>query len=116
VSVLASDGGNDLATTSVAAKDVNVPLETFKEAGNLQLYPNPFNSNATLIFNISKAGYYTIELYDSKGMLVKLLKQGWSEAGIQNSVSMDGSSLKVGMYILRLQTGKETKVLKLLKN
>jgi hypothetical protein len=77
--------------------------------------PNPFATGTTIDFSLSQSDRYTIILYDSRGRRITVLKQGWGEAGIRNAVSIDGSHLANGLYLVKIQTGREIQTLKLLK-
>ncbi|OQP57728.1 hypothetical protein A3860_08845 [Niastella vici] len=84
-------------------------------AENWQVRPNPFVNNATLDFKLMLPGPYSITLYDSEGRTIRVLKQGWAAAGIQNYVSVDGSYLASGLYLIKIQTNSQIQTLKLLK-
>jgi hypothetical protein len=77
--------------------------------------PNPFAFSTTIDFSLSQSDAYTVILYDTKGRRMKMLKQGWGEAGIRNSVFIDGSHLANGLYLVKIQTGRQIQTLKLLK-
>jgi hypothetical protein len=120
VSVLASDEPS--AVTSIASSDLTsisrIPEQLGAKslkAGSIQLYPNPLSGPATLSFTLAKTGRYTVSLYDIRGRKLSVLKQGWAEAGVRNTVSVDGSTLFRGLYLISVQTNKGTQVLKVLK-
>jgi hypothetical protein len=84
------------------------------EKEELEIYPNPFSSKATVSFILSKAGDYTVELYNINGALVKILKQGQAKAGARTTVEVEGSKLAKGLYLVRLQTNTGTQIKKLM--
>jgi hypothetical protein len=73
-------------------------------------YPNPFSSGITL--NITGNG--TAELLDIAG---KSLRSGISlQAGTNHLGTEIFNDLQPGVYLLRLQSGPEVEVIRLLKN
>lgn len=51
---------------------------------NLTIYPNPFSDKVTVQFVLQEGGRYSLSLYDVKGTLLSLLKQGQADSGIRN--------------------------------
>ncbi|WP_242918056.1 LamG-like jellyroll fold domain-containing protein [Pontibacter liquoris] len=103
-----------ITTVSSAAAHALTPEEAGKN--DLLVYPNPFQSQATINFTLTSDINYTVALYDSKGVQVAELKRGRAIAGVQNKVIVDGTALPRGLYIVRLQTAKGSKAAKLLLN
>ncbi len=64
-------------------------------------YPNPFNPTVSVPFALPHAGDVTIAVYNTLGRLV------YQQAGVFNaghhSVTVDGSSLSSGVYLLSVQ-------------
>ena len=87
--------------------DENIPQE-------FMAYPNPFNHTTTITFILPSADSYTMTLYDELGVQISLLKNGWTEKGQRNTVVIDGSNFKPGVYLVRLTTRRLQKTLKLL--
>jgi hypothetical protein len=77
-------------------------------------YPNPFASNATIKFVLSESTHYILHLYDSRGTEVRILKKGKGVAGEEITATLNGTTLSNGLYIVRLQTTKESKTIKVL--
>lgn len=71
--------------------------EGFELKGN---YPNPFNPNTTLIFEVPQAVNYTISVYNIAGVLVKEYS-GKISAGTE-SVNLDFASDPSGVYFYNL--------------
>ncbi|MBD1397730.1 T9SS type A sorting domain-containing protein [Pontibacter sp. JH31] len=105
------NSGSAFNSSNVAQK--NELVEPVHEH-ELSVYPNPFSTVAKLSFYMHEAGDYTLELYDSKGVLVKKLKQGQATLGEHNTVEIDGSQLSKGLYMVRLQTAKGSRALRLI--
>ncbi len=99
-------------TTSVSVISNNVPSE-YKLFNN---YPNPFNPNTTIRFNLMKAGDVKLRVYDITGRLIKTLINQRLTAG-EFKVDFAGTDLSSGVYIYRIETSdfKDTKKMMLLK-
>jgi len=85
-----------LATAVESYSDL-VP-ESFQLSQN---YPNPFNPATTIRFSISKAGKYSVNVFNVLGQKVASLYDGMAAAG-EYSVRFDASHLSSGMYIYTL--------------
>ncbi|MGI4759513.1 MAG: PA14 domain-containing protein [Janthinobacterium lividum] len=81
----------------------------------LSVYPNPFTSQTTLEFVLPQAGSATLEVYDVQNRLVRRLFAGSAEAGERRQFSLDGPSLPVGIYMVRLVTASKVYTQKLVR-
>lgn len=79
-------------------------------------YPNPFNPETTIRYNLPVSGFVSLSLYDITGREVKKLVSGFQPAG-EKSIQFNGSGFASGLYFLNLrQSGKmEVQKLMLLK-
>jgi hypothetical protein len=68
-------------------------------------YPNPFNPETTLSFELPEAGVVTLEVYDVLGRKVQTLANEPFAAGT-HAVTLDASSLSSGLYMIRMQAGR----------
>lgn len=89
-----------------------------KELVLRQNYPNPFNPSTTIQFELSKPGFFTLQIYNVLGQQVATLLAKNLEAGV-HSVLWDASLFAGGIYFYRLnskdQNSSKTKKLVLLK-
>ena len=124
VGVLASDAapsGLRINSGFVATPAYFAPLAVADQPDELILKqavlasPNPFLSTTKVVFTLQQSGPYSLNLYDSKGAKVAVIKQGWAAAGVRNVVSVDGNRLTKGMFILQLQSAKGSTNYKLMK-
>lgn len=46
-----------------------------------QNYPNQFNANTIINYSLSVAGNISLNIYDSNGRLIKILENGYKQAG-----------------------------------
>ncbi len=66
-----------------------------------QNYPNPFNPTTTIKYELPKAAYVRLVVYDILGREVKVLVDEQKEAG-NYTVKFDGSDLPSGVYFYRI--------------
>jgi peptidoglycan/xylan/chitin deacetylase (PgdA/CDA1 family) len=67
-----------------------------------QNYPNPFNPSTIIKYNISKAGFVTLKIYDVLGREISSIVNEYKNAGIY-TVNFTGSKLTSGVYIYQLR-------------
>jgi len=77
-----------------------------------QNYPNPFNPTTTIEYNIPKAGFVILKIYDILGREVRTLVNGEKAAG-NYSITLNASSLASGVYFYRLSAGTYTSIKKM---
>ena len=65
--------------------------------------PNPMRDRATVTFTLADAGEVRLVVYDALGRAVAVLADGPAEAGTHR-VTLDGTALPTGVYLLRLTT------------
>lgn len=68
-----------------------------------QNYPNPFNPSATIQFDIPKASFVTLKVYDVLGQELATLVDQKREAG-RYEVQLNAANLSSGIYFYRLQS------------
>ncbi|MER2996236.1 T9SS type A sorting domain-containing protein [Pontibacter populi] len=88
---------------------------TGEKERDITAYPVPFRDRANIEFKSERSGNYAINLYDSKGKLIKELKAGKAKAGQLQSIEVDGRNLPEGMYFIRVVDGMGSRTVKLLK-
>lgn len=81
-----------------------------------QNYPNPFNPTTDISFDLPKADYVTLQVFNIQGQMVVTLAEGIYSAGL-HEIRWDASSQASGIYLYRLTTSEftETKKMLLLK-
>ena len=81
-------------------------------------YPNPFNPETTIGYQLPGAAQVYLEIYDVLGQKVRTLVQQVEPAGYHSAMwdgrDEGGSALAGGMYFYRLQAGEFTQTRKLL--
>ena len=81
-----------------------------------QNFPNPFNPTTTIVFEISRASFVNLDIYNLLGQkVVRLVSNRLSEG--RYSVPFDGNRLPSGIYLYRIETetGSVTKAMSLVK-
>lgn len=99
-------------TTSTSVVSSNIPGE-YKLFDN---YPNPFNPNTVIRFNLMRTGNVKLAVYDVTGRLVNTLVNQKLSAG-EYKIDFNGIGLSSGAYIYRIESGdfKDTKKMLLIK-
>jgi hypothetical protein len=75
--------------------------------------PNPFKSEMQIRYFIPDEGVVNLDLYNIAGQRVVNLREGWHTAG-EYRVSLSSKNLSSGIYLLRLNTGENRVVKKLI--
>jgi hypothetical protein len=70
---------------------------------SLSLYPNPFNSQAVINFNLNSSGFGKIQVYNQSGQLVKSLFNGYLPQGFHQVKWENGGKSGSGIYFLRAE-------------
>jgi hypothetical protein len=77
-------------------------------------YPNPFNPETWIPYQLSQQAEVSLQIYDGQGRLVRKLELGWKEAGYYTTAAeaiywdgrnANGESVSSGLYFYRLQAG-----------
>ncbi|NOX90545.1 MAG: T9SS type A sorting domain-containing protein [Calditrichaeota bacterium] len=114
---------NSLGLRSAYAWEFNVETQTAIEdyasgklPKNLTLlpnYPNPFNGWTIIRYILPKSAAVKAELYNLQGQSVKIILNGYQNAG-RHQLRLHARNLASGIYLLRLQAGREVKVRRIL--
>ena len=91
-------------TTGVESNSGNELPKTFRLLGN---YPNPFNPETTIAFEMSAANHVSLRVYNLQGQLIRNLFDGKVEAGrhqmIWNGTNDLGAKVVSGIYFYALK-------------
>ena len=92
----------------------NAPWSRVQETALLPNYPNPFNPETWIPYQLAKPADVTLTIYDIKGHVVRALDLGHQRAGIYRSRSRaaywdgrnaQGEPVASGVYFYTLKTG-----------
>lgn len=82
------------------------------------IYPNPFNPETTIEFNLKEGTDVNIKVYNLKGQLVKSVVNGKHEAGnhkvIWNGTNSNEQRVASGIYFCRMETKNKTVIKKMI--
>lgn len=68
-------------------------------------YPNPFNPQTTISFQIPNKQYVRLTVFDMLGREVQVLVNEEKSAGI-HSIQFDGNGMSSGIYVYRIEAGQ----------
>jgi hypothetical protein len=74
-------------------------------------YPNPFNAQTIIEYNLPEESNVTFDIYDLLGRKVATLREGLQSAGRHKTI-WDAGRSSSGMYFYRLTAGKKSSVKK----
>ena len=120
--VLATPSGYSVelpsAESDLSIENISLNPKTFYVGQN---FPNPFNPETTISYNISEQSSVSIIVYDLIGNKIAELFKGKRNAGTHyvkwNAKNLAGENVPGGMYLLKVEAGKffETRKMILLK-
>ena len=93
----------------VATDDESAPAP----ASMLSSFPNPFNPETTVRFELTQPGQATLEVFNIRGQRVATLADGHFDAG-EHSIVWRADGLSSGVYFARLRSGDAVETTKLL--
>lgn len=76
-------------------------------------YPNPFNSTTSINYALSKKEHMSLEVYNILGNKITTIFEGVKAPG-ESAITLDGSNLATGTYIVHLRTGNSVASCKIL--
>ena len=107
--VTASDGSFDVEETGNYS--ITTGINNPDGIVSMNIYPNPSNGRFTLELNSNKAGDYRVEVINVQGQVVfakEITQDGFYKETI------DVANHGTGIYYVRINDGKETKVSKVM--
>lgn len=107
--------GNDVIPQKKSV-EIRTAIDPVHNYQLMTIYPNPFNPNATLSFQLSGGVELSIRLLDSRGRAVKTLANRYYAAG-EYTIPIKGQGLSSGIYFCILESDSyiETQKIVLLK-
>lgn len=98
-------------TTGIDDAPASATPQEFRLLGN---YPNPFNPETTIAFELAQSSPVRLEIYNVVGQRLVLLIDEVREAGshriVWNGRDAQGRQLPTGIYLLKLQAGTQTAI------
>ncbi|MBC8489932.1 MAG: T9SS type A sorting domain-containing protein [Bacteroidetes bacterium] len=91
-----------------------IPISESKDLFNLKNYPNPFNNNITIQFELTESSSIELSIWNHLGQQVGLLFTGNKRAG-RHQVIFDASTLPDGIFFCQLRVGNKMVTKKIIK-
>ena len=108
--ILAGENGTKISSSSSSfALETELPIQTSLNAS----YPNPFNPDVKINYDLSNDNNVSLVVYDLMGREVATLFDGAQVAGSSHEISWNASNQASGVYILRMTAGNYTTTQKL---
>jgi hypothetical protein len=89
----------------------NVQVAIVSEYAVMSNYPNPFNPQTTISYELNVSGNMELAVYNMLGQQIVSLANGFVEAGdysmVWNSMDANGSEVSSGIYVLKLTTDNQ---------
>ncbi len=93
-----------LTASGTSVIDGNIPDNLHL---SLDIYPNPFNPMTTIYYTLPQPMNVSLDLYNIQGRRVKSIQKNlWHLPG-EHRVSLDGSELASGIYLVNMVAGGE---------
>ena len=100
---------NDFAIT-ISANAWNI-IEKFYQINGI--YPNPFNPQTTLSYELKDHSDIDVSIFNMKGQKVDVLFRGWQEPGSYD-LNWNAANMKSGIYLMRISVNDQIESRKLL--
>jgi hypothetical protein len=92
--------------------DADEPRPEIPQEINVNVYPNPFNSQSQITFSVPRSGKAGINLYNLSGQKVRNIANGHYAPG-EHTVMLNGEGLASGIYFVRVEAGEMRAVKKI---
>jgi hypothetical protein len=84
-------------------------IEYTEENIYLTAFPNPTNSEVTVLFRVSEDGYYNMAIYNLSGIKIKDVAIDMEcKRKIEQSVSIDLSAIPANIYLVKVYSGNNS--------
>lgn len=87
------------------APPIGIPNSSYEVSSAFEIlppYPNPFNPNTSIKFNISKPGLVKVNLYDVTGKLISIILNEYKQTGLHIfQLELSKFNLSSGVYFLK---------------
>ena len=108
--ILAGENGTKISSSSSSFELApELPIKTSLNAS----YPNPFNPDVKINYDLANDGHVSMIVYDLMGREVATLFDGAQVTGTSHEITWNASNQASGVYILRMTAGNYTTTQKL---
>ena len=91
----------DFDGTFAFSREAQVAVSLTESHFMTEVYPNPFNPQATFTLTVARDQQVTVAVYDLQGKMVSLLHSGAMTAQRPYQFQLDGSAWSSGKYLVR---------------
>lgn len=91
-------------TTLTVLPPATVGIQTIEKKSSFKIYPNPFNSSATVNYSINEECFVELVVFDLLGNEISSIEVGNKLQG-NHSYIWNAENMSKGMYLLQLKTG-----------
>jgi plastocyanin len=102
-------------TITVTGTSTNADTQVASSEKSMTVYPNPFEGQVFLHFNLAEPSSVEVDLFEITGQLVKRIYKNSLEAGNPTTERIDLTFLKPGQYLLRYKSDRENNMQKVVK-
>ncbi|NOQ27382.1 MAG: T9SS type A sorting domain-containing protein [Bacteroidales bacterium] len=102
--ILSTNNEFNLIYSNLVKNDINTGIETFSDQSiNLKIFPNPFNNEVTIEYELFSRSDIIIEVYDIIGKKVSTLKKNKKEIGFHSHLfNPKDYGYTSGIYYIKL--------------
>lgn len=104
---------SDPYTENITIGNLNISDSNDMDFGISKNYPNPFNPNTVIKYDLNHSGYVEMNVYDISGNLIEELVDGYYVSG-QHEYNWTPSNLSSGMYYIHLIQGNQSDQMKVM--
>lgn len=109
-------GGFDLDAIGVIHQQVSTNIiENQNAITSVSVYPNPIQTNSQISYYLKERSSVRINISDIAGRSMKIIDSGVEQEG-WNSLPVDMGDLNSGIYLLHIETNKESVTKKIIYN
>lgn len=107
-----NDNGNFMIRAFVEGSSPTDPTPLVSQKLTAKNYPNPFNPETVISFNMPENGFVSLKVYNAKGQLVKTLLNSNLEKGqksiVWNGTDNNNNQTSSGIYFYKVETAGQS--------
>ncbi|MCD4737173.1 MAG: T9SS type A sorting domain-containing protein, partial [Bacteroidales bacterium] len=112
LSMFDGSGGDTIIVSSIIT---DIKENVLSESNDVSVYPNPFNFESNICFEVNSPEYTIINIYTLTGKLVHSIVEGKLDTGV-NIFKIGTDIIKSpGIYILSIKRQSEDQMIKLIR-
>ena len=104
-----ADSDGDGTCEDLGLEEVQIP----DEFSIKNIYPNPFNPRANIVYSLPEYAHVKVTVYDIRGRVMEVLTNGFETAGYY-TIKWDASAFASGVYFVEMHSESFRQVRKIL--